>query len=207
MISYAILTHNEGEYIERLLQQLDTLRDRTSSEIVVVDDYSSDPLTRAILEEWEAMEVIRLFRRELGGDFAAQKNYLTECCRGDVIFQIDADELAPEALVRNLREIVDTNPHVDVFLVPRINRVEGLEPHHAAKWGWKVDEGGLVNWPDYQWRIFRNHKGIRYANRVHERLVGFDKYSLLPKSEEWALIHDKEIGRQEAQNAFYDTLG
>lgn len=207
MISYAILTHNEGEYIERLLRQLDTLRDKDSSEIVVVDDYSDDPLTRAILEEWEAMEAIRLFRRELGGDFAAQKNYLVECCRGEVVVQIDADELAPEALVRNIAEVVEANPHVDVFLVPRVNRVSGLTAEHVQRWGWRVDERGWVNWPDYQWRVFRKKEGIRYANRVHERLVGFDKFALLPEAEEWALIHDKEIGRQETQNAFYDTLG
>ena len=51
-ISYAILTHNEGEYIEQVLKFL-TDNKGLNDEIVVVDDYSSDPLSKAILEEYE----------------------------------------------------------------------------------------------------------------------------------------------------------
>ena len=40
-ISYAILTHNEGDYIEKLLKFL-VENIREEDEIVVVDDYSKD---------------------------------------------------------------------------------------------------------------------------------------------------------------------
>ena len=205
-ISYAILTHNEGEYVERLLTHLVECK-RPEDEIVVLDDYSSDPLTRAILEEHEAMETIRLARHELGGDFAAQKNRLTDLCEGDVIFQIDADEIPSRMLIEHLPALVEGNPTCEVFLVPRVNTVEGLTDEHIRRWGWTVDEAGRVNWPDYQWRIYRNQETIRWANRVHERLVGFAHYGFVPPMEEMALIHAKEILRQESQNAFYDTLG
>ena len=40
-ISYAILTHNEGQYIDTLLSFLTTNK-RLEDEIVVVDDFSTD---------------------------------------------------------------------------------------------------------------------------------------------------------------------
>ena len=75
-ISYAIMTHNEGECIEKLLSFIIENK-QDHDEIVVVDDYSTDPVTKAILEEHEAMHHIKLFKRELNKDFAAQKNFLT----------------------------------------------------------------------------------------------------------------------------------
>ena len=46
-ISYAILTHNEGEYIEKLLSFL-VEHKRDEDEIVVVDDFSTDKNTQNI---------------------------------------------------------------------------------------------------------------------------------------------------------------
>lgn len=205
-ISYAILTHNEGDYVEQLLTHLKQYK-REEDEIVVLDDYSSDPLTRAILEEHEAMGTIRLSRHELGGDFAAQKNRLTDLCEGDYVFQIDADELPSVWLMENLHDIIEANPELEVYLVPRINTVEGLTEAHIQRWGWQVNDRGWVNFPDYQWRLYQNNPKIRWVNKVHERLVGFTTYSLLPAQGEFCLIHPKHIDRQESQNAYYDTLG
>jgi len=47
-ISYAILTHNEGEYIAELLTLLTTYK-RDVDEIVIVDDHSDDEKTKFIL--------------------------------------------------------------------------------------------------------------------------------------------------------------
>ena len=51
-ISYAILTHNEGEYIETLLTFL-TKYKRDEDEIVIVDDFSDDELTKSILDKYK----------------------------------------------------------------------------------------------------------------------------------------------------------
>jgi hypothetical protein len=69
-----------------------------------------------------------------------------------------------------------------------------------------VNEHGYVNWPDYQWRIYKNTKHIKWENRVHERLVGFNSLTNLPAKPEYALNHIKSIERQEKQNALYDTI-
>jgi glycosyltransferase involved in cell wall biosynthesis len=204
-ISYAILTHNEGAYIEKLLSFLSSKK-RDEDEIVVVDDYSTDELTKAILEEHESMGNIRLIKNELKSNFGRQKNFLTTQCKGDYIFQIDADEMLSEELIENLPDILASNPDNEVYLVPRINTVDGLTQEHVAKWGWNVDINGFINFPDYQWRIYKNDPKIVWINKVHERLSGFKTYANLPAAMEYCLLHHKTIDRQEKQNNFYDKL-
>ena len=70
-ISYAILTHNEGQYVETLLSFL-TKNKRVEDEIVVVDDYSNDDLTKSILDKYK--DQINLQYRIFDGDHT-QKNY------------------------------------------------------------------------------------------------------------------------------------
>ena len=108
-------------------------------------------------------------------------------------------------MIENLHEILLGN-NVDVILVPRVNTVEGLTDEHIQKWGWNVDEKGWVNWPDMQYRIYRNSDNIKWINKVHEVLDGFKTISHLPMDEDLALYHPKEIERQEKQNEYYDTL-
>jgi hypothetical protein len=81
-----------------------------------------------------------------------------------------------------------------------------MEEEHIAKWGWRVDSQGWINWPDYQWRIWKNKKEIYWGNKVHEKLYGHSTYAPLPKSEMYAIYHPKTIEKQIKQNEFYDTL-
>ena len=101
---------------------------------------------------------------------------------------------------------IDNNPEVDIFWVPRINKVEGLTQAHIDKWGWNVDPKGRVNFPDYQCRILRNIKEIKWENKVHEVLKGHKTESHLPANNEFCIHHPKTIERQEKQNEFYNTL-
>ena len=127
-------------------------------------------------------------------------------CFGDFIFQIDADETVDPFLLENLHEILESNAEVEVYLVPRVNIVDGITQQHLEKWSWRINEYGYVNWPDYQWRLYKNAKHIKWENRVHERLVGFNTLANLPSKPEYALNHPKTIERQEKQNALYDTI-
>jgi glycosyltransferase involved in cell wall biosynthesis len=142
----------------------------------------------------------------LNKDFASFKNNLSKHCTKDYIFQIDADEYPHPYLIANLADILEYNQTIDVFLVPRINTVSELTEQHIQKWGWRVDDKGWVNFPDYQWRIWRNKNSIKWINKVHERLDGFQEYSVLPQSEEYCLFHPKDIARQEKQNLLYQTI-
>jgi len=213
-ISYAVTVCNEFIEIQRLITFL-LQHKRPQDEIVVQMDLSLDDLKDCPEVKREVFGYImkhntngglRVAFCPLRGDFAAFKNHLTEQCTGDYIFQIDADELPYDYLIENLPDLLESNPTCDVFLVPRVNTVSGLTDAHIAKWGWNVNEDGWVNWPDYQWRIWRRKPEIKWINRVHERLDGFSSYTMLPADEDWALYHPKTIDRQETQNNFYDTL-
>ena len=196
-ISYAITACNEHVELARLLELLNN-NIREEDEIVIQLDI--DNATK------EVREVANKYTAHpLNGDFATFKNHLTKFCTKGYIFQIDADEYPNPFLIQSLPQILEYNP-IDVILVPRINTVEGLTTQHVSQWGWNVDDKGWVNFPDYQWRIWKNNKRIKWINKVHERLDGFETYSLLPQMEEYCLYHPKDIKRQEKQNQFYNTL-
>ena len=72
--------------------------------------------------------------------------------------------------------------------------------------GWQVNENGWVNWPDYQWRIYKNSDDIKWVNKVHEKLEGYKTLSHLPQDSEWCLLHHKTIEKQEKQNNYYEEL-
>ena len=107
--------------------------------------------------------------------------------------------------MRLLPQVLEQND-VDVLLVPRINTVTGLTQQHIDKWGWRLDNNGWINFPDYQWRIYKNNGNIKWKNKVHEVLDGYKTISHLPTNKEWCLIHKKDIKRQEKQNKFYETI-
>jgi len=205
-ISYAITVCNEFVEIQKLVTFL-LENKRIEDEIVILFDITNGD--EAIEEYLRAKSVNSEFNWIKGnfkGHFADWKNYLTTLCSGDYIFQIDADEMPHKECIENLPILLKLNPKVDVMLVPRVNTVEGLTEDHIAKWRWSVNEKGWVNWPDYQWRIYKNSAKIKWANKVHEKLEGFETYATLPMVEEHALYHPKDIKRQEKQNNYYDTL-
>ena len=203
-VSYAILTHNEGGSIETLLQKLKEFK-LPGDEIVIVDDLSTDKDTTKILDRHFSSGLInRLTTKPLGNNFANQKNFLASLCEKEYIFNIDADEVPSEDLMRFLHMTLDMNPEVDMYAVPRWNIVEGITQEHIQKWGWRVDDQKRINWPDYQMRIYKNNKQIKWINPVHEVLNGYKQYSTLPDS--MCLIHPKDIQKQEKQNSLYNQI-
>jgi hypothetical protein len=204
-ISYAITVCNELEEISRLLNFLHQHK-RPEDEICVLLD--KPKASHQLIDElyyWSSKDIITLKESTFQGHFADWKNELNRMCSGDYIFQIDADELPNEELINALPDIL-SNLGSDVILTPRINIVEGITPQHIQMWGWKQNEKGWVQFPDYQWRIFRNTPDIKWKNKIHEVLDGYKTYAYLPGFEEYSLYHYKHISRQEKQNDFYNKL-
>jgi glycosyltransferase involved in cell wall biosynthesis len=203
-ISYAIPVCNEYKEIEYLLEYL-IKHKREEDEIVVQCDLgNTTDKVYEILDTYT--EHIHTIHFALENNFAAFKNNLKDNCSGDYIFQIDADEYPEEYLMNTIEWLIKNNPHTDIFWVPRINTVKGLTQEHINKWGWRVDPDGRVNFPDYQCRILKNVKRIKWKNKVHEVLTGYKTESQLPSNDEFCIHHIKDIERQESQNEFYDTL-
>ena len=205
-ISYAITVKDEFVEIQRLLTILSDRKQPQDEVVVMWDSKNGDPEVETYLRKVSVgNDSFQWYSYEFDGHFANLKNKLTEHCTGDYIFQIDADEYPHEVLMDNIHAILEAND-VDAVLVPRVNTVDGLTQEHINKWNWNVSEQGWVNWPDPQWRIYKNSESIRWENKVHEKLVGYDTISNLPWAEELSLYHPKDIARQEKQNEYYDTL-
>lgn len=244
-ISFAICTHNETREfneLNMLLQKFIDKDDQNEYEIVVIDDFSSDEGMQALLALVE-LEGVKIHEHALNGDFAAHKNFMNSQCSGDWILNLDADEKISESLLEMIPFLIENNPTIDAYWLPRINTVEGLTIEHVAKWLWSIDklpgfrvaemldtEGKffhllrsfdlimevkdgivvydkpIVCWPDYQMRLYRNSDKIKWERKVHEKLVGYDNYSRLPDEPEYAILHEKDIARQEQQNNFYETI-
>ena len=205
-ISYAITVCNEFEEIQRLINFL-LKNKRFEDEIVVLYDINKGH--EGIEQFLRAKSINGEFAwvpGEFNGHFADWKNKLTSMCGGDWIFQIDADEIPHESLIQYLPEIILSNPENEVIRVPRVNTVFGLTDEYVRQWGWRINEEGWVNWPDFQWRIYKNHPKIKWVNKVHEVLEGYDTWSNLHEVEEFALYHPKDIEKQIKQNNYYNTL-
>ena len=205
-ISYAITVCNEFIEIQRLLGfLLENKRDQ--DEIVILyDSKNGTKEVEQVLDHYNSItKYYTLHKSQFNSHFADWKNLLTSLCTGDYIYQIDADEMITAYVLDSLPEVLSHN-NVDVLKVPRINTVEGLTQEHIQKWGWRVDEKGWVNFPDFQWRIYKNNGKIKWKNKVHEILEGYNIVSYLPTEEEWCLEHPKTIEKQEKQNSYYNTL-
>lgn len=215
-ISYCVTACNEHVELERLLRFLwETIRKEDEVIIQLDVNHTTEVLEVCNLftnfnhESFVTTHEIKnskFYAYPLDNDFARFKNYLSKNATGDYIFQIDADEVPNKELILSLPEILIANPDNEVYLVPRVNTVEGLTHWHIEQWRWAVNASGWINFPDYQWRIYKNIDRIHWINRVHERLNGFKSYAPLPAEEDYCIYHHKDISRQEKQNAYYDTL-
>ena len=205
-ISYAITVCNELNEITHLLNLLIKKKRKQDEIVILFDKKNGTPEVWNRLTELKGDDCCTYHAKTFKHHFADWKNQLTELCSGDYIFQIDADEYPHDSLISQLPIILEANPENDVYLIPRVNTVDGLKDEHIQKWGWRVNDKGWVNWPDYQWRIWKNKPEIKWVNKVHEKLDGHRTYATLPDMEGLSLYHPKKIDRQIKQNEYYNTL-
>ena len=199
-LSYAITVYNELEEIQRLIPYL--LKHKSEEdEIVVLWDSKGSKEVLEYLTSNKILTVADVFKN----DFAEWKNKLNELCKGDFIFQLDADECPHQFLMENIKAIVEAN-NAEAYWIPRVNTVEGITEEHLTKWNWKVNEKGWIQWPDVQMRLYKKSEDVKWTGKVHEKIGGYKEYGTLPSEEEFAIYHPKTISKQEKQNHYYNTL-
>ena len=203
-ISYAITVCNEHDELDRLLLVLVNIIRKEDEIVVQCDKENTTPEVYKVLENYE--DVLKVVEFPLNKDFASFKNNLKDNCTGDYIFQIDADEYLHPIFIEHLPDILESNPEVDLYWVPRINTVEGITPEHIQKWGWRVDDNKRINFPDYQSRLLKNISYIKWENKVHEVVKGYKVETNLPADNMFCLIHPKTIQKQEKQNKLYSQI-
>lgn len=204
-ISFAITVFNEIEEIKKLLPFL-LKHKRIEDEIIVLfDEKNGSSEVLEYLLPFNKLPNVQTWRSfDWNENFGEWKNKLTEYCNGDFVYQIDADELISQYMVENLHMIIETNSEIDLFFVPRINVVENITKEDIDRWNWKQNENGWIQFPDYQGRIYK--KGLNWFGSVHEKIVGFKKYAILPTDEEYCIYHNKKIERQREQNNRYSKI-
>jgi hypothetical protein len=213
MISYTITASTEDKELHRLLRYITSKATSDNEIIIQLDSTTVTDEVRSIANNYMyptasgKVHKVNVIEFPLNNDFAAFKNNLHQYCNQPWIFNIDADELPTSKLLGMLPSILESNPEIDAFRVPRWNTVDGITPEHIQRWGWQSDELGRINYPDYQWRIYKNNGKIKWINPVHEQLTGFETYAELPSDiNDFSLFHNKTIERQEKQNQFYSTI-
>ena len=205
-ISYAITVCNE---LKEITELTNFLQSRIEEEDEIIIQYDTNGVTKEVSDFLtifgEINRQTKIVSFPLNKDFATFKNNLKKNCSGDYIFQIDADEIPTEYLMQNIKIILESN-NVDIVFVPRVNTVNGLTEAHIQGWGWKVNEKGWVNFPDYQTRIYKNTTDVEWFGKVHERISGYNTFANFPAEERFSLYHHKQIERQEKQNNFYNNI-
>lgn len=234
-ISYAILACNEYDELKSLIDLL-AVKINTCDEIVVVLDSNCSEEVHDYIYTFALENVDKYYSinfsyhiRNLDKDFSSQKNFLNSKCKAQYIFNIDADEIPNVGLLgSNLTSLLEMNELVDVYKVPRINIVKGVTDEFIKLNHWITssaedieNEYGLdniiihrcyctpepiINFPDWQFRIYKNDSSIHWVGKVHEILTGYKTQAYLPTTLEYSLLHIKEFNKQIQQNNLYATL-
>jgi hypothetical protein len=204
-ISYAITVCNELKEIQQLVGFLLTHKQNEDEIVILMDHNGTGEVWSYLLKIESKLGVLNMI--PFDKDFSKFKNHLNSLCSGDYIFNIDADEIPSESLINNIHELIELNPEIKAYALPRVNTVEGLTQEHIRKWGWRVDDENRVNYPDYQIRIYKNIPEIYWEGKVHETLnIKKEVVSLPYGTEDWVLYHHKQISRQEKQNQLYEQI-
>ncbi len=97
---------NDGVLIH---ETLDSLREDEPFEHVIVDDASTDPHTKAVLDELED-QGIRVVHRERNGGVLAARATALEVTSARYVFPLDSDDLAAPGVLGRMADLLDANP-------------------------------------------------------------------------------------------------
>lgn len=177
-----VVARNEAARLEACLAPL-----AAADELLVVLDRSTDA-SRAIAERLGARVIEGAWPME-----GARRNAGLDAASGDWIFEVDADEVAPAALIAEIRRVIATSPH-GWHEVPVDNYIGA----HLVRHGWggsfgtsavpRLSRKGAKRWgmervhPALEWR---GSKGPRlatplahYVDRdISDMLRRLDRYS------------------------------
>lgn len=152
MITAVILIKNEEENIKKCLSGL-----FWCDEVLVIDDNSTDETITQISDFKNQNQNINLkiYKRQLNGDFAKQRNYGLEKAIGDWVLFVDADERVSKELEKEILEKIGESKGIEGYYFRRIDYFMGkwlkhgetgslnilrLGRKNSGKWVRNVDE-------------------------------------------------------------------
>lgn len=168
-ISACVIVKNEEKNIASWLAGIGEIAD----EKIVVDTGSTD----------RTVEIARqagaeIYTYEWQDDFAAAKNYALDQAAGQWILFLDADEYFEPDTQRQIRQYLEE--------IQGNSRIAGLV---TAYYNIDTDQHNKLVSRDYQMRIFRHEKKLRYEGAVHERVMNQGMGRRIFKMTEFILYH------------------
>lgn len=188
-ISYAICVHNETDSLKRLIDVLVSSKD-SIDEIVIIDDFSDNEFT---IEQIKRAD--KVIYKKLLDDYASHKNLFFHFCKGDYIFNIDADEVPSDLLLRDIKKLCKENSKPDVFWIPRENYIDNITREKLNELGWSIDSKRRINYPDLQGRIYKNKSTLSWEGKLHETIHNSSCIQRLPNDSSYYLIHQKDANK------------
>lgn len=195
-LTYTIQVCNESRELFSLLGFLCKTIDHEEDDIhVVVDSRHVTDKVELVLDHFK--DRIHIFRRPFD-TFHENGQFHMAQARGEYIFGLDADEMPQELLIKNIKAIIEETK-AEIIAVPRINIHPGATQAFIDASGFKVNEVGWINWPDYQMRIVKKCEHITCTEELHTKLAGTDKIVTLRPEPKIALWHIKSVEKQEGR--------
>ncbi|MBB5149788.1 glycosyltransferase family 2 protein [Ureibacillus thermosphaericus] len=146
-ISLCMIVKDEADFIEQCLKSVQKI----VQEIIIVDTGSTDK-TIDICKKYNAT----VFSYAWNDHFAEARNFALSKATGNWILWLDADEELETGHEQLLMEVLK-NSTTTMYLMPVMNYYGESFP---------VDREKAFIY--YQPRLFQNHKGIQFYNRIHE---------------------------------------
>ena len=140
-LTVIVTTLNEEANLRECLESLDF-----ADEILLVDSFSTDA-TVAIARSFPKVKVVQ--RQYFGS--AAQKNWAMDQIATPWLLIVDADERVPEALAREIVELLERGPAAKAYFIRRENVFIDKTIRHS---GWSTDkvvrllERGAARYPN-----------------------------------------------------------
>lgn len=124
LISAIVLTKNEEKNIIDCLETL-----KFANEIIIVDDNSTDRTVDLIDVFKKDNQNIKVFKRDLDGDFSLQRKFGVDKTTNNWVIFVDADERISPELATEIKESIDEE--FGGFLIPRRDFMWGKELLHG----------------------------------------------------------------------------
>jgi hypothetical protein len=204
-LTYTIQVCNESRELFSLLNMLTRTIDDEDEINVVVDSAHTTEKVGLVLDNFK--ERINVFPRVFD-TFKANLDFHVEKATGDYIFNIDADEMPQEALIKVIKKVIEETG-AEIVAVPRINIHPDITAKEAEEFGFNINEVGFINWPDFQTRVYKRCDHVYWTDDLHTKLTGTDKAVAVKPVPSVALWHIKSMDKQKSrwkkgENGEYD---
>lgn len=192
-ITYSIQVCNESRELYSLINFLLNVKDTEDNIQVIVDSLHKTDKVQKVLDFFK--DSILIYERPFD-NFKDNTQFHADTAKGDYIFEIDADEMPQEFLIKKIKEIIE-DTQSDLLWIPRINIHPGITDEQLKKFGFNLNEANWINWPDYQGRIWKKCDYIKWSDELHTKLQGAKKPVMLQANPKLALWHIKSMEKQQ----------